>query len=211
MSEDEWRVEVDLDDEEQGYPFDERIRSLRIDDEARERLGGQVAVTRDGPRLFLYTAAGASAQEAEAVIRALMADHDLSGTVCVTRWHPIEEEWKDAALPLPRTPTEEQVERARHEEAEWRDAAAAGEFDWLVKAALPHRSDAIGLAAELSSEGLDVRRRWRYLTVGALTEESANTLGVHLRERAPAGTEVWVAVNPDGLERSAFRFFPPLT
>jgi hypothetical protein len=211
MTDDEWRVEVDLDDEAHGYPFDERIRSLRLDDEARERLGGQVAVSRDGPRLFLYTRSLSSAQEAAAVIRALIAEHELSASVRLTRWHPIEEEWKDATLPMPQNAVEEQAERARLEEAEWREAAAEGEFDWLVKVALPHRADAAALEAQLRDEGLDVRRRWRYLTIGALTEEAAGTLGLRVRERAPSGTDVWVAVNPDGLERSAFRFFPPLT
>jgi hypothetical protein len=51
---DEWRVVVDLDDEEHGFTLGERLRSLDLDDEARERLGDRVIVTRDGAKLFLY-------------------------------------------------------------------------------------------------------------------------------------------------------------
>jgi hypothetical protein len=45
---DEFRVEVELDDDEHGYSTGERLRALDLDDEARERLGSMVMVTRDG-------------------------------------------------------------------------------------------------------------------------------------------------------------------
>ena len=50
MSE-EWRVEVELTDEGHGLSLGERLRSMDLDDEARERLGGDVIVTRDGSRI----------------------------------------------------------------------------------------------------------------------------------------------------------------
>ena len=56
---DEFRVEVELDDEEHGYSTREQLRALDLDDDARERLGSMVMVTRDGSKLFLYTAAEA--------------------------------------------------------------------------------------------------------------------------------------------------------
>ena len=59
---DEWRVEVDLDDEQHGFTLGERLRSLDLDEEARKRLGDRVIVTRDGAKLFLYaTSRGAGA------------------------------------------------------------------------------------------------------------------------------------------------------
>ena len=51
---DEWRVEVALSAEGEGLSLGERLRTLDLDDEARERLGGRVVVTRDGARMFLY-------------------------------------------------------------------------------------------------------------------------------------------------------------
>ena len=72
----DFRVEVELDDEAHGYPLRERLRALNLDDEARERLGENVVVTRDGSRVFAYTSTEPQAREAERVIRELVADED---------------------------------------------------------------------------------------------------------------------------------------
>ena len=92
----EWRVEINLDDEAHGFGIGERLRAHSLDDEARKRLGGRVVVTRDGPRVFLYAGSEAEAREAEAVARELVANDDLSADITVTRWHPAAEEWEDA-------------------------------------------------------------------------------------------------------------------
>src|SRR5436190_1840148 len=94
---DEWRVEVDLDDEQHGFTVGERLRSLDLDDEARERLGDRVVITRDGAKMFLYAGDEAQAREAERVTRELVASEGLSAEFRVTRWHPDEEAWKDPA------------------------------------------------------------------------------------------------------------------
>ena len=44
----EWRVEVELGDDQHHLTLGERLRSLDLDDEARKRLGDRVIVTRDG-------------------------------------------------------------------------------------------------------------------------------------------------------------------
>jgi hypothetical protein len=210
MEADEWRVEVELEDEPEGMPLGERIRSLDLDDEARERLPGPIIVTRDGPHFFLYTQDEAGARAAERVVGELLAEHDLTGTVRVTRWHPIAEAWRDAAVPLPQTEGEIEEERAGLEEAEETEAAVQGEYDWNVRVSLPHRHDAVELEKSLLAEGLDVHRRWRYLTIGAPTEERGQEVGASILEQAPEGTEVWVEVNPDDLPHRFFGFIPPL-
>jgi hypothetical protein len=210
VPDDEWRVEVELDDEESGQSFGERLRSVDLDDEVRERLGGHAIVTRDGPHLFVYAQSESHARESEQVIRDLLIQDELTGTVSVTRWHPIEEAWKDAGLPLPRTEAERELEQTRLEEAEEREAAVEGSYDWHVKVELPGRREAIEAERLLSSEGLPVKRRWRYLTVGTTTEESANEVGGRLREELPAGSEVWVQVNPEDMPRRLFFLIPPL-
>ena len=55
--------------------------------------------------------------------------------------------------------------------------------------------DAVSPAARLGSEGLPVQQRWRYSTIGALTEDAANDLGGRLREEVGDDAEVWVEVN----------------
>lgn len=200
MQEDEWRVEIDLDDEARGFGLGERFRSHDLDDEARKRLGHRIVVTRDGPRIFLYAGDEAGANQAEAVARKLVATDDLSAEISVTRWHPLEEEWLDASIPLPRTDEEEQEELDRREEIERRE----GTYDWLVKIDMPSRSEAETVEGQLRGEGLSVHRRWRYVTVDVATEEQANELASRLRDVAPADAEVSVEANPDDIPTPVF-------
>jgi hypothetical protein len=122
VSQEDFRVEVELDDDEHHLTLGERLRALDLDDEARERLGSRVIVTRDGSHLFLYAQTQESCAEAERVVRELIADDDLTATVRSTRWHPVEEDWKDVSEPLPSSPEEiEAEERARAERMESED------------------------------------------------------------------------------------------
>src|ERR671919_1731230 len=123
MSE-EWRVEIELGDEQHHRTLGERLRSLDLDEEAKKRLGDRVIVTRDGEHMFLYADSEASAREAERVARALLADEGLAGEIAVTRWHPVAEAWRDASVPLPSSDQEERAEERAHEHAEEREAAA---------------------------------------------------------------------------------------
>jgi hypothetical protein len=200
---DEWRVEIDLDDEARGFGIGERLRAHSLDDEARKRLGGRVVVTRDGPRVFLYAGSEAEARAAEAVARELVANDDLSADITVTRWHPAAEEWQDASLPLPRGEADEREEIERKEQLELDEEQQEGSYDWLVKAELPSRDAAGALEDKLQDEGLPVHRRWRYVTVDVLTEERANELGARLREEAP-DAEVWIEANPDDIPSPTF-------
>jgi hypothetical protein len=115
VAEDEFRVEVELGDEEHHLSLGERLRSLDLDDEAQKRLGHQVTVTRDGPHLFLYTATREAAAEAERVVRELITEDNVPGAVRVTRWNPEARSWRDADLPLPETEEEKATERAGRE------------------------------------------------------------------------------------------------
>jgi hypothetical protein len=208
VNDDEFRVEVELDDEDHGYSLRERLRALDLDDEARERLGRNVIVSRDGSTLFLYAAREEHAREAERVVRELIDAEGLSAEVAVTRWHPIEEEWKDASLPLPRSEDEREAEYARREAAEAQEAEAEGEFDWHVVAHLPGRSQAAELAERLSASGIPVARRWRYVVAGAVTEERAEELAEQIRAESPPETEVWVEVNTSDLALPTLLFLP---
>jgi phage protein D len=203
---DEFRVEVELDDDEHGYSLGERLRAFDLDDEARERLGGRVLVTRDGSRLFLYAASEAQAREAAEVVRSLVDADELTAEISVTRWHPVERAWKDASIPLPRTPEEEEAEYAAREAAEAEEAAIEGEYDWQVVIHLPGRDEAIEFADRLRGEGVPVSRRWRYVRAGALTEERAEELAERLRGELPNDVEVSVEANLSDVRLPAFQF-----
>jgi hypothetical protein len=207
---DEWRVEVELEEEHHGLSLGERLRAHDLDDEARRRLGGRVIVTKDGPHVFLYAASEEQAHEAERVARELVEAEGRRARVTVTRWHPDEEAWKDTSIPLPGTDAERAAERALREQAEEREAAVEGSYEWEVRVDLPGRSEAAELEQELRDEGLDVHRLWRYLSVGAATEERANELAARLRDSLPAAADVRVEANPEELPTGArFAFFGP--
>ena len=204
---DGFRVEVDLDDAEHGYSVRERLRALDLDDKARERLGHGVLVTRDGARLFLYAPSEAHAREAAGVVRGLIDDERLTAELRVTRWHPVEEAWKDVSIPLPATPAEEAVEYAARERAEAAEAEREGGYDWSVLVHVPGRGAAGELADRLAAEGVDVMRRWRYVVVGVPTEERAQELAERLRGELPEA-DVRVEVDLSDLERSPLQFLP---
>jgi len=205
---DEFRVEVELDDAERGYSLGERLQALDLDDAARERLGDGVMVTRDGSRLFVYAASESEAREAERTIRELVEADELTADIAVTRWHEIEEAWKDGSLPLPATSAEEQVERAALEASEARAAELEGRYDWEVVVQLPSRSLAIDTAQRLTEDGMPVRRRWRYIAVGAPTEDRAQELAERLRSELPDEAEIRVEVDLSDVERSPLQFLP---
>jgi len=205
VTNDEWRVEVDLDDEEHGFTFSERIRGVDLDEEARKRLGGSVTVTRDGPHMFLYATSEKAAREAEGVARELLEAEDVSGTVRVTRWHPDAEEWLDASVPLPQTEEQREAERRRHEAAETEEAAEEGEWDYEVHVDPPGHREAVDLEEKLKAKGLAVSRRWKHVTIGAPTEEQAEEIAAEVRSLAPEGTEVTIGATE--MQHPLFVFF----
>lgn len=91
----EWRVEIELTDEGHGLSLGERLRSHDLDDEARERLGGDIIVTRDGTSLFLYTGSEEAAREAGRLMERLVAAEGLDAQVEITRWDPGDNAWED--------------------------------------------------------------------------------------------------------------------
>lgn len=187
MIEDEWRVEIDLRDEEHGYSFGERLRAHDLDDEARERLGRRVIVTRDGSKLFLYATDEESAREAERVASELLAADRLTARVTVTRWDPEREEWVPAGEPGDTGHTER-----------------PHPYEWEVHLNLPSREAAAEVERRLKEEGLPVHRLWRRVTIDARTAGDAEELAERLRETLPDDVDIWAEPNPDGLPHPAF-------
>jgi hypothetical protein len=111
-AEDEWRVEIELDDADHGFSLGERLRAFDLNDDVRERMGGRVIVTRDGSRVFLYARSENDVREAAQVARGLIEEDRLTAELSVTRWHPTAQEWKDIGVPLPGSPEEVAEEAA---------------------------------------------------------------------------------------------------
>jgi hypothetical protein len=111
---DEWRVEVELTDEGHGLSLGERLRSMDLNDEAQERLGGRVIVTREGSRMFLYAGSESAAREAERVISELAAAEGLDARTEIEQWDPGDQAWEDISR---RAAEHERAEREQQERA----------------------------------------------------------------------------------------------
>ena len=95
MPDEEFKVEVELGNEAHHLSFWERLRSLGLDDEARQRLGGRVTVTRDGNWIQLYTRSLQDARVAERTVRELVHADDIAAEFIVSRWDADKQEWVD--------------------------------------------------------------------------------------------------------------------
>ena len=193
---DDWRVTVDFDDEGDGAQFAERLAAFELEAEERERLGDRVIVSRDGPRVFLYTDAEERARAVHETVSARIESEGLSALTAFERWHPVEQAWKDPSVPMPRT--EEQLE-AEHERLQEREAAQSlekGRSEWEVRVELASHEDTVALAERLESEGIPVVRRYTFLLAGAVNEDDARALAERLEREAPEGARI--AVEPGG-------------
>ena len=193
---DDWRVTVDFDDEGDGTQLVERLSARRFESDERDRLGGRVVVSRDGPRVFFYADSQELAREAERVASERLAEEGLEARVAFERWHPVEQAWKDAGIPLPRTEDELAAEHERQQEREAAESEASGVAEWEVRVSLASHEATDELADMLEGEGFPIVRRATFLLVGAANRDEADALAERLRAEAPAGARV--EVEPGG-------------
>jgi hypothetical protein len=195
MAED-WRVTIDFDDEGDGTQIAEWLAALELVSDERDRLGERVVVSRDGPRVFLYAD---TEDRARAALEAVTRRVESEGRQAVSsfeRWHPVEQAWKDASVPLPRTEEEVQAEHDRQQEREAAESRERGRAAWEVRVELPDHDDTVRLAERLEARGIPVVRRHTFLLVGAANEDEARALAGELSDDAPSGARV--EVEPGG-------------
>ena len=202
-TQDEWRVEVKLPDAH-GIPLSESLAAVELDAEARRELGGQVILTSEGDRIFAYARNETAARAAETEIRKLAEENELEASITLTRWHPIEESWKDASARCPsrrrsRRPRRRATRRPRSSR---RRSPASSTGRWPSTSS--RSATCATSTSKLREQGMKVHRRWKYLMVGAITEEKAEELAEKLRPQVPEGAEVEVLVNPDDLPNPMF-------
>jgi hypothetical protein len=189
---DDWRLRVTLLDHEHANALAGNLAASEVERDLSTRLQDRVVISRDGAELFLYAGAREGLEGAKQLIGQLAAEHDWQPEFELTRWHPTAEEWEDADAPLPSTPDQQAAERAELMEREREEAAEQGFTDFEVRVQCQSHADALRLAEQLESEGLPHARRWRYVIVGAVDEDSARSLADRLRGEAPEGAEVTV-------------------
>jgi hypothetical protein len=192
VADDDWRVTVTLHDEAHVGRALRSLREHEVEDDVRRRLGHRVAVAADGPRMFVYAGTEGAAREADKVVRQVMAQRGLGADFALDRWHPVEQEWQDADVPMPQTHEELQAEHRRLEAEETRESLATGHALWEVRVELPSHHDAAALAERLQAEGRSVIRRWKFLVLGANDEDDARDLARVIKQEAPSAASVEV-------------------
>jgi hypothetical protein len=182
---DDWRIRIELSEEEHAGDLQGRLSSdLRTDEAKRladELQGRRLAVSRDGNELFVYASSQAEAERARGIIEAELAGEGIEATTsAVERWlhdeerwsnEPPQETWEEEELERGYAPFEVRVERDSHDEAE-------------------------KLADDLEREGYTVVRRWRFIVVGTASEEEARALAQRVHGEVEAGGEVVWEVTP---------------
>jgi hypothetical protein len=189
---DDFRLVVEFSDDRHGLNFGRALSERRFEKAVEDQLPESILVTRDGPHVFLYTASEAQARSVAKVAQQVLSELELEGKVSpIMRWHPVEERWEDASVPLPRTADEVAAEHERFEEREAERARALGYAEWEVRVDLPSHGDAVELAERLEGEGIDpITRRWKYLLIGTSNEDDAKALAERLRGEVPPGGSV---------------------
>ncbi|HEY3734841.1 MAG TPA: hypothetical protein VGL63_13095 [Streptosporangiaceae bacterium] len=197
---DDWRVTVTLHQQAHVRRAVESVRDLKAEADLRHQLGHGVAVSVDGPQIFLYAGTEDAAREVNRVVRQVLAAHELDADFALDRWHPVEQDWQDAGAPLPQTAEQRQAEHQRLIDEETRESLSSGQAGWDVQVEMPSRHEAVQLADRLKAEGRPVIRRWRYLAVGANNEDEAAELAAEIRRDVPATATVTTeAVPPESL------------
>jgi hypothetical protein len=181
---DDWRIRVELGEAENAEKLLGRLGDDLAEESRRlaeELKGRRLAVSNDEDTVFVYVDSPAEADRARQIVEAELTDEGITPTEVVSEhWLPEEERWSG----------EPPTERWEEEELE------QGHAPWEVRVELDSHGEADKLADQLEGEGYDVARRWRYLIVGAGSEEEARELARRVHGEAEPGGEVVWEVTP---------------
>ena len=187
---DDWRLTVSLRDEREALDLVEALRDVEL--EGLGEFAERVIVSHDGPRVYVYADSEERLERARELVDAALTKLGLGGMISATVWHPIEQRWEDAGLPLPRTKEEKEEERRVRLERETKESLESGYAEWEVRVELASHAETVLVAQRLEAQGIPVVRRHRYLLVGAANEDEARALAERLRGEAPGGARIHV-------------------
>ena len=183
MAHDDWRVRIELPDEEGAQDLLERLglRESSADELADELRAHRLAVSQDGDTVFVYAATGMQAEQAARIVESELDDQGLTPSRFLTeRWLHDEERWNDE-------PAGPDVEE---------DLLQRGYAPWEVRVECESLDAARELADQLEREGYGVVRRFRYVIAGTATKEEAEELAARVHGEVEPGGELVYEVTP---------------
>jgi hypothetical protein len=183
MAQDDWRIRIELPDEEGAAGLLDKLGLRRGDaeelaDELREH---RLAVSRDGDTVFVYASTGMQAEQASRVVEKELNEEGLMPTRFVTeRWLRDDERWDDE----PDTGDAEE------------DLLRRGYAPWEVRVECESLAEADKLAERLRAEGFDVSRTFTYVIAGTADREQAVELAKRVHGQVEPGGELVYEVQP---------------
>ena len=183
MTPDDWRIRIELPNEEGARGLLERLGIARSDagelaDELREQ---RLAVSQDDNTVFVYASSGMQAEQAMRIVEGELRDEGLTPTRLITEhWLAEEERWDDEA---PQQSWEQ--EEIEH-----------GYAPWEVRVECKTLREAHDLAEQLRAEGYGVSRTFTYVFAGTATREEAAELARRIHGEVEPGGELVYEVQP---------------
>jgi hypothetical protein len=183
MAQDDWRIRIELPDEEGARGFLDRLGVTKGDAEefAAELREHRLAVSRDGGTVFVYASTGMHAEQASRIVERELQDEGLTPARFVTeRWLRDEERWDDE-------PDTGDVEE---------DLIRRGYAPWEVRVECKSLGAADELADQLRAEGFDVSRAFTFVIIGTADREQAVELAQRVHGEVEPGGELVYEVQP---------------
>jgi hypothetical protein len=183
MASDDWRLRIELPDEEGARGLLERLGLARSDaDELADELRDErLAVSHDGDTVFVYAASGLQAEQASRIVERELRENGVTPTRFVTEhWLAVEERWDDDAP-----------------EGTWeQDEIKRGYAPWEVRVECKTLREAHDLAEELRGEGFGVSRTFTYVIAGTESREQAVDLARRIHGKVEPGGDLVYEVQP---------------
>jgi hypothetical protein len=183
MAYDDWRIRIELPDEEGARGLLERLGLARSDAQelADELRTHRLAVSHDDDTVFVYAASGMQAEQASRVVEQELNEAGLTPERFVTeRWLAEEDRWNDE-------PEQPDVEE---------DLLERGYAPWEVRVECKSLREARDLAEQLRAEGYDVSRTFTYVIAGTESRDQAVELARRVHGQVEPGGELVYEVQP---------------
>jgi hypothetical protein len=188
---DDWRLQIDLDDAGIGGEISDHLRAAELEHDLETAFGRRVIVSHEGETIYLYAGDRGQLDRARRVVQGQLDQKGWDAKFDLRHWHEVAEEWQDPDAPEPTTAAEKEAEHERLMRTEDEETAERGGLaEFEVRVEFPSHREAKEFAEKLKEEGLEPVRRWRYMVVGAADEDQAKALADRIRAEAPADSEV---------------------
>jgi hypothetical protein len=183
VAHDDWRIRIELPDEEGARGLLERLGFASSDAKelAQELRAHRLAVSQDGDTVFVYAATGMQAEHASRVVEQELQDAGVTPNRLVTeRWLRDEDRWND-------DPDQGGVEE---------ELLDRGYAPWEVRIETKTLGEAHDLAEQLRGEGYDVSRTFTFVIAGTASREQAAELARRFHGQVEPGGELVYEVRP---------------